>query len=380
MKFERNSKYNTFALLAVLVVAFGALLISLAIHFDSVRSIFANILAVLAPLIYSLILLLILLPIVDFFEVRFRKMLAKVKNYRKKAAALAIVCAYLLLFSVVALSVFILVSQATTLYNFALNFVDEYLPTLTKFVNDVSKEYKTFGEVLIPAFDSLKTLLTDSLSNLPNVAVSIAAALGEFISHVSNWLLAVIISIYALLRRQKLKAMLRKINAALFEETLGGSISGTCNMLYKNLVAFFSAKAYNMLIVGFVSCLAFYIMGLKFFSAIALIIAICSLVPVFGMLIGGAIGAFIVLATDTPLTPLFVFVFFAVFILDYVLVRPKITHQRVRLSLGVTMCCVLVGFFFWKILGALFAVPIYVTVRDTVIKWYKKKKPEEPKE
>lgn len=374
MKFEKNTKYNTMALLAVLVVAFGALLISLAIHFDAVRGILANILSVLAPLIYSLIIVLILLPVVDFFELKFRKLLHKMKNYRKKASALALLCTYLLFFSVVALSVSILVSQAVTLYNFALNFVDEYLPALTKFVNEISKEYETFGEILMPAFDSLKTVLTESLSNLPNVAVSIASALGELISLLSDWLLAVIISVYALLRRRKLKAMLRKMNAALFEENLGGSISRACNMFYKNLVAFFSAKAYNMLIVGFVYSVLFYIMGLKFFSAIALIIAVCSLVPIFGMLIGGGIGAFIVLATDTPLILPFIVVFFAVFILDYLLVQPRVTKPAVRVSLGVSMCCVLVGFFFWKILGALFAIPVYVTARDIIIKWYKRKK------
>lgn len=379
MKFEKNVKYNTFALLAVLVVAFATLLISFAMHFEGIRGVFARILGVLAPLIYALILVLILLPIIDFFEVKFRHLLKKYKNYRKKAAVLALVCAYLLLFGVVGLSVFIIVSQSVTLYDFALNFVDEYLPVLTKVVTDISAEWESVGEILMNSLDSLKSVFTDSLANLPDVALAIVSAFGDFISVLSDWLIAVIISIYALLRRKKLKAMLRKINAALFTEKNSHHISDMCNALYRNSVAFFSARAYNLVIVGIASYAIFFVMGLRFYSVIALIIAVCSIVPVIGMLLGGGIGAFIVLATDTPKTVMFLITFLVIYLLDYLLVRPRVTNPRVAVSIGTSVFCVLVGFFVWKILGALFAIPIYITVRDTVIKWYKLKKEEKQK-
>lgn len=71
MKFEKNPKYNTMALFALIVVAFAALLISLFTHADAVRAIFAKMARVLMPLLYAAILMLVLMPAVEFFERKF---------------------------------------------------------------------------------------------------------------------------------------------------------------------------------------------------------------------------------------------------------------------------------------------------------------------
>ncbi|MBQ4557322.1 MAG: AI-2E family transporter [Clostridia bacterium] len=376
MKFEKNTKYNTYALLALVVVAFAALLISFAMHFSEVRTFLANIFTVITPLIYAFILVLILLPVVDFFEKKFCIWLKKKKNYHKKASTLSILCTYLLLIVVVVLCVIVIIPQFATLYNFALKFADVYLPTLNKIASDISADSEFFGDMISKAFNYLKETLTNALSSLPDIAASVAAAFGNVVSVVSNWLLAVIISIYAMLRRERLKALCRKANAAVFKENTGNRIADFCGSLYHNLMWFFSSRAYNMLAVALVFYVIFLLMGLKFYSVISLVIAVCSFVPIFGMLIGGGIGMVIVLVTDTKLTLWFVLVFVIVMVLDYIFLRPRITNKRVHVSIGTTLVCVLLGFFVWDILGALCALPIYVTLRDFFMAWHRKKKEE----
>ena len=83
MKFEKNPKYNTYALLALIVVAFAGALVSLAVHAESVGALVSKLLSVLAPLFYAAIIMLVLLPGVDFFYGRFCGLLKKQKNCDK---------------------------------------------------------------------------------------------------------------------------------------------------------------------------------------------------------------------------------------------------------------------------------------------------------
>ncbi len=378
MKFEKNSKYNTYALLALIVVGFAALLISFAMHADAVWGAIVRVSAVFSPIFYAFILMLVLMPIVDFFDKQYRKLLCKKKQRKKLVSALALVTSYLVLLSVVGLAVSIIIPQFATLFDFLrLQDSSVFLTALDTVATGAAAEEGIggiLGDLLASLVNGLKEMLTDALKQFPALVTKIADAFGNLISQVSNWILALIISVYAMLRRDYLKAVARKINAALFKPQTGNRIADICREVYANTGFFFSARAYNSLAVAIVFFFSLWAMGLKFHSVLCLLIAICSFVPVFGMLIGGATGTLIVLITDTHLTGWFFLVFLVLMILDYTLLRPRITNKKVQVSLGTTMICVLVGYFVWDLLGALFAVPLYVTLRDMFIAWSKKRK------
>lgn len=377
MKFEKNPKYNTYALLALIVVGFAALLISLAVHAESLWGIALRVTAVFSPIFYAFILLLVLMPIMDFFDRQYRKLLCKKKKREKTVTVLALVTSYFVLLAVVGLAVGIIIPQFATLFDFLrLQDSSVFLSALDTVANGADAEEGLggiLGDLLASLIGGLREMLSDAFKQLPALVTKIADAFGSLISQVSNWVLALIISVYAMLRRDYLKAVGRKINAALFKPATGERIATVCRELYANTGYFFSARAYNSLAVAVVFFFVLWAMGLKFHSVLCLLIAICSLVPVFGMLIGGALGTLIVLITDTRLTGWFLLVFIALTVLDYVLLRPRFTNRKIQLSLGTTMVCVLIGYFVWNLLGALFAVPLYVTLRDIFVAWSKKR-------
>lgn len=378
MKFEKNSKYNTYALLALIVVGFAALLISIAMHAETIWAAVVRVSGVFAPIFYAFILMLVLMPIMDFFDRQYCKVLCKKKNRKKLVFALALITSYLVVLAVVSLAVVIIIPQFTTLFDFLrLQDSSVFLSALDTVANGTAAEEGIggiLGDLLASLVSGLREMLTDALKQLPSLVTKIADAFGGVISRVSNWVLALIISVYAMLRRDYLKAVARKINAALFKPETGERIAHVCREVYSNTGFFLSARAYNSLAVAFVFFFILWAMGLKFHSVLCLLIAICSFVPVFGMLIGGAISTLIVLITDTHLTGWFVIVFLVLMILDYTLLRPRITNKKVHVSLGTTMISVLVGYFVWNVLGALFAVPLYVTLRDLFVAWSKKRK------
>ncbi len=372
MKFEKNPKYNTYALLALIVAALSGAFVSLVLHASEVGAFLSRLAGVFAPIFYAIVIMLVLLPGVDFFKKRFCSLLKKRKNYEKKAEILSIVCVYLLMLVFIVLAVVIIIPQFSILYDFIIGST-EYIAAVDRFSEDLTEQSEFLGERFAELINQLQNTLFDYLKELPTLATKIASALGQVVTRISDWVIGLIISVYVLLRRAHLKAIIRKINAALFPQSASARVASVCRELYNHTVWFFSGRAYNMLALAIVFYAVLLLMGLKFHPVICLVIAICSLVPVFGMLVGGSIGALIVLITDTDMTVWFLVVFTVIMILNHLFLRPRLTNKKVRLGLGTTMICVLVGYFILKLTGALFAVPVYVTVRDLFGKWREKK-------
>ena len=363
MKFEKNPKYNTIALFALIVVAFAALLISLFVHADAVRAFFAKAAGVLTPLLYAAILMLVLMPAVEFLERKFLPLCEKrhMKKPKKKAATFALTVTYLALVLIVLLAVVIIIPQFSVLYD-TVSGSRDYLAALDAVGKDLGDKGMV-GQILYKVFDRLKSSIVDSLTEFSALLPKVVDALGNVVSQVSNILLGVIISIYALADRHRLKAQAKKITAAFFPASATGAISRATREFYHNAVWFFSARALNSVVLGIVFYFLLLVMGVRFHSVLCLIIAVCNFLPVFGVMIGFGISAVVVLLTDTNLAVWFCLVYVAVTFCGYYFLRPRITNSAVRLSLGMTLVCILLGFFAGGLLGALVAVPVYVTAR-----------------
>lgn len=363
MKFEKNPKYNTMALFALIVVAFAALLISLFTHADAVRAFFAKMAGVLTPLLYAAILMLVLMPAVEFFERKFLPLCIarRMKKPEKKAATFALVVTYLLLVVIVLLAIVIIIPQFSVLYDTVTGSRD-YLTALDTVGKELS-EKGMVGQILYKVFDRLKSSIVDSLSEFSALLPKVVDTLGSVVSQVSNILLGVIISIYALADRHRLKAQAKKITAAFFPRSGANAIGRASREFYHNAVWFFSARALNSVVLGILFYFILLLMGVRFHSVLCLIIAVCNFMPVFGVMVGFSISAVVILLTDTKLALWFCLVYVAVTFCGYLFLRPRITNSAVRLSLGVTLICILVGLFVGGLLGGLVAVPVYVTAR-----------------
>ena len=335
------------------------------------RAFFAKMARVLMPLLYAAILMLVLMPAVEFFEQKFLPLCTaqRMKKPEKKAGMFALIVTYTLLVVIVLLAIVIIIPQFSVLYDTVLDSRD-YLTALDTVGKDLG-EKGMVGQILFKVFDRLKSSIVDSLSEFSALLPKVVDALGSVVSQVSNLLLGVIISIYALADRRRLKAQAKKITAAFFPQGAVNGIERVTREFYHNAVWFFSARALNSVVLGVVFYFILLVMGVKFHSVLCLIIAVCNFMPVFGVMIGFSISAIVILLTDARLALWFCIVYVIVTLCGYIFLRPRITNSAVRLSLGVTLICILVGFFVGGLLGGLVAVPVYVTVRTLFLDYRK---------
>ena len=188
MRFEKNTKYNTNALLVLFIIAFAAAIIALFLNISAVSLALGKLSSVIAPIVYAFLLVLVLMPAVDFFDSKFEKLLKKKKNYRKKAKVLSVLCTYLLLLAIISLAVWILVSQVSKAYLFIAKFADEYFPILNNLINDISGKDGIVGEYLSSLARGLKDAANSWVKSVPDVAKAVAGVLGGFVSSISDLL------------------------------------------------------------------------------------------------------------------------------------------------------------------------------------------------
>lgn len=374
MKFEKNPKYNTWALFALIVVAFAALLFSIAMHLPALGALLSRLYAILAPFIYAVWIMLFILPGLHLFSALFSALFSRrkkpLKNAEKLVGTLSLVAAYLALFLIVFLAVAIILPQFRRIYDIAISSRD-YLLGFDAYSAAVSTD-SFFGRLLAGLLGSLKASLSGILSSLPQYVPVMVDALKTMVSGASNWLIALFVSIYALADRRRLAAILRKSAAAFLPRTSAAHALHACRVLYENTLHFISSRITLSVTLGVFFYLLCLVMGLRFAALLGLVIAVCNFIPVFGLLFGGALGGVIVLITDTEKTILFLLLYLLFTLLNTFLLRPRYTHYSVRIGLGASAVCVLTGYFIAGFAGIIFAIPVFVTLRKLLPPLYRR--------
>jgi predicted PurR-regulated permease PerM len=114
------------------------------------------------------------------------------------------------------------------------------------------------------------------------------------------------------------------------------------------------------IIAGVVSYLAFVVLGVPFPAPLALLVAICDLIPMIGATLGAVIGVTVALfATQLWPTTVLVAAFFVAYQqLENYLIAPRVLKTTVELGAAAVLLAGLVGATVLGLVGALMAIPV----------------------
>ena len=110
-------------------------------------------------------------------------------------------------------------------------------------------------------------------------------------------------------------------------------------------------------------------MGMQYVGMISVVIAVTNLIPTFGPIIGGLIGAFILLLVN-PLHAL-IFIIFTMVLqtLDGYVIKPKLFGNSLGVSGLLILIAIIVGGKMFGVVGILLAIP-FAAIIDFVYKDY----------
>ncbi len=257
---------------------------------------------------------------------------------------LSITIVYLLIIAVlvvaVAVIVPILVEQTTSLIN-----------TIPGLIENI--EVLGFSIKEIP----------NQLKLIENIPSGIANFTFGIVSNIFSGFIIFMITLYLLLERKNIPKYAEKVFGK------KGHLKSILIMdrLEKKLGSWVNAQIILMLIIGIISYLGYLVLGLKYAVPLALLAGILEIVPTMGPIVATIIAGLVGLISS-PLTAVLTLAWGTVVQqLENNFIVPKLMKEAVDLNPIVTILLIAAGAKLGGVLGALLAIPLYLTV-EVVIK------------
>ncbi|WP_461205379.1 AI-2E family transporter [Clostridium sp. DL1XJH146] len=198
--------------------------------------------------------------------------------------------------------------------------------------------------------DYLGIISTFLLNNTMKIFVSITSTL-------MNVFFGVIISIYMLADKGKLKKLGDYLITALFNREKGEKISEFLKEVNNIFSHFLSGLIVEAIIVGFLAFIGFSLMGVKYAAVLGLTLCMTNVIPYIGPFLG-SIPAIIATLTYNPLKAIWVAIFIIILQqFDGNFIGPKVMGNYIGLDPLLIILAITIGGAYAGVLGILLAIP-----------------------
>lgn len=223
---------------------------------------------------------------------------------------------------------------------------------------------------ILPNLESLTTtfqwIRTTILPNITGVVAGVSGMLVEFLVLIKDLLIAVIVSVYLLVRKDIFAAQSKKIVYSIFRTDIADLIVEETRNAYRIMSGFINGKLLDSLIIGIICLVCCNIFKFPYPALVATIVGVTNIIPFFGPFIGAVPCGLLIFLVD-PLQA----VYFAIFILvlqqfDGNILGPKILGESTGLaSFWVLFSILLFGGLF-GFGGMVLGVPVFAMIYSVV--------------
>ena len=235
-------------------------------------------------------------------------------------------------------------------------------PEITDYINSIQIDWKSYLENIVQFLSvGAGTVLSSTL----------AAAL-NIISGVTTFAIGVVFAVYILLQKENLSRQIKKFMKAFLPDHVSNRILEVLSLTSRTFSNFLTGQCVEAVILGSMFFLTLSILRLPYALLIGVLIAFTALIPMFGALIGCAIGAFLMLMVKPFDAALFLIIFFVLQQIEGNLIYPHVVGNSVGLPAIWVLVAVTIGGSAMGIAGMLIFIPLcsvlYAILRETVNK------------
>jgi len=393
MKRENRSPYLAMGLTAFAVIAASLLLFFLLFHMKEVSGFLGTLGVILRPIFMGAVIAFLLLPV----HRTILKFLMAMTTEKRKADRrnvsflnfVAIILSLLLALFLIYLLLAMVIPQVYESIVGLVQSIPDYIEVtqgwLQTFFEDnpdiqaaVMSVYNSAAASLeqwlnadiLPNLESVSTTFqwvrTTIWPNFTGVMAGVSGVLLGFLVLVKDLLIAVIVSVYLLARKDTFAAQSKKIVYSLFRTDIADLLVDEVRNAYKIMSGFINGKLVDSLIIGAICFVCCSLFKFPYPALVATIVGVTNIIPFFGPFIG-AVPCGLLIFLVSPLQA----VYFAIFIVvlqqfDGNILGPKILGETTGLaSFWVLFSILLFGGLF-GFAGMVLGVPVFAMIYSVV--------------
>lgn len=393
MKREKYGPFIAAGVTAFCVVAAAILLFFLIFNAASVRAFFTTLSHILRPIFMGMILAFLLLPIqrhiLKFMLAMTPNQKLKNKNDVRFLSIISIVLSLLVAFILLYLLLAMVIPQVyDSIVGLVMAF-PEYIESAQVWLLTFLEDNPEIQSAIMPIYNSAATSLEQWLSSdilpnlesvsstldwlratvLPNitgVVSGVSAILLAALLLIKDLLIAIIVSVYLLVRKDTFAAQSKKIVYSIFRTDHADLIVSETREAYRIMSGFINGKLLDSLIIGIICLACCNLFHFPYPALVATIIGVTNVIPFFGPFIG-AIPCILLIFIIDPIQS----IYFAIFVLvlqqfDGNILGPKILGESTGLaSFWVLFSIILFGGLF-GFAGMVLGVPVFAMIYSII--------------
>ena len=354
-------KFDTKSLIKVALVIFA---LYLAIHYwGHAAGILKTLLGAAVPVIIGAVISYPLNILMSFYEKHLFPKSEKKLAVRSRRG-LALTLAILTLVGLIALIIALVVPQLVS----CVKLLVAEVPDFFNMVVAKLSEFEFVPEDIIAALSKIdwKSRITDIIktvySGLGSVMDVVVTTVSSLVSGVTTAFLAIIFAIYLLLGKDKIGSQLKKVMHHFIPERITEKFDYVRKVADESFHKFIVAQCTEALILGGLCTVGMLILRLPYAAMIGAVTVVTAFIPVVGALLGGAIGAFLILM-ESPVKALIFLVF--IILLQQIegdLIYPRVVGSSMGLPSIWVLTAVTLGGGMFGVLGMMLSVPFASTV------------------
>ena len=367
MKKLESKRRNSF----IIALCISIILFMILTHLPEIARVQQSVGAYFNTVTVGCIIAYLMNPLAKFYE---RKVF---RNLKRGRWGVSVFFGFATFVAVIAVLLLILVPQ---LVNSIISFLDQ-LPEYQTKIHSLLQDLGLTEFIHIPeSADEVLSRFGEWLKGYQSDIIAFWLGIGKFLINVA---IASVLSIYLLMAKATLKADYTEfLSALLREEKLNSLLSyvSRCDHIVKRYVIF---SLLDALIVGGINAVAMLLLRMPHVGLISIIVGVTNMVPTFGPVIGGAIGALFLLLEN----PLFAVIFLAITVVlqicDGYVIKPRLFGNSLGISgLVILLAIVTLGKAF-GVGGLLLSIPIAAicdfTYREVLLPYLRRRKMQQTK-
>lgn len=330
---------------------------------DAIKSAVGWLFGILSPILIGVVLAYIINPVYVWVEKLFLKDFAKCKRMSNKwrlrlSHGLGVALSVSFMLAVIALLLFLIIPELLESLEKLIKLTPSIIDNASEWLNAQKDSDNIFMRNLSDIVAQALASISDWLKN------KVADALGSVISSVYSvvmfifdFLIAILVCIYALLEKKQFIAQSKKMLFALYNPEKANYILSAArygNHIFGRIV---SGKILTSAMIGVVTYIFMLIMKMPYALLSSAVVAVTNVIPFFGPFIGGIPTCFIIMLNDVRQGIIYGVFCIVIQQIEGNVISPKIAEEKTGVSqFWVTFALISCGGIF-GLMGMLFSVP-----------------------
>ncbi len=336
----------------LLIILAGIVLV---VKIDAINGFISSFIKLLSPLFVGIILSLFLNRPIEFFKRQFRR-ISYFNN--DKAKIPAIIVTYLIFLGVLVGLFLIMIPQLIDSFGEFISNFDTYSRTfsnLIKRISDWVTQYNIDPQMISDIGSRGLNLFGSVLERLPGILSGIVSGL---FSIVASFLLGLIISVYIMFDKKRVKRQFMRLISALLPTKTHAQFGHVISVVQRNFSTYLYTQITEGLILGFLFFIFTTIFGFQYTLIISVMNGLSVLIPIVGAWLGAIGGSIIVIFAQPDRMATYVILVVVLQIIESNIIYPHRMNDSVGLPQIWVLVSVALGGGLFGVLGAVFAVPV----------------------